>query len=345
MRNVVMKYMRLIGCVAVFLIAFALFPVNAEANLKLNETYKEIFDPSELFDCAFHDVKIKEPGIYNITISYDGRYERNWDDETVSSVLNIDPLDSITFYLDDGTKENSYEIEAGTTKTIKIGLDKGTYTISSEEELDWDYNYQYTIKVSKAKTKNVSLSKAYKYVKKNKKSHMKATKKSKKITVAIDGVADTVDHARDGYYMLFSSFPVIQIDKQGKTTTANYYLNGQFLIYGVVPQDDSDLTDISIYSGKNKMKFDLDYSKEKNGFDYVDLFYKDTCKYKCTLFKNYKNPIKDINKLIKIIKSKNAKIKIKGDSGAYFTIKLSSKTRKKWVDSLNLYKKIVNLYK
>ncbi|MDE6760753.1 MAG: hypothetical protein K2J90_08770 [Lachnospiraceae bacterium] len=319
----------------VLLILF--FPISVEAkNIQLNQSYTSILNyyDDEIGD---YKLKVKEAGVYKINVSFDG-YFLEEDDTTLFTNGSGD----MKVIISSGNREYEYYVPIGETKTFSVGLDKGNAYIEVEYNDLFD-RMQSTIQVKKS-GKNYSFSKAYNYVKKNKKSHMKIKKKKNMVNVNIEGVSHIDSHEKDGYTMGVAVFPNIQINKQGKSSYATFYLDGIFLTYSVEYMNDADLNEIVIQSGKNKMKFDLDYSKEKNRFNYKDYLYEDTCEYKCTLLKSYVNSNKDVDKLIKIVKSKNAQIKIKGENGAFYYIYLNSDTRKKWVDALNLYKKIQKKY-
>lgn len=313
------------------------FPIKVEAKtIRLNESYTDVSD--YFYDeVADYKLKVKEAGVYKITISFDGYFKED------GVTLATDDEGDMTFIVSTGNREYECSVPLGETETFTVGLDKGNTYIEVEDD-DLFSMTQSTIQIKKS-GKKYSFSKAYNYVKKNTKSHMTIKKKSSDVVVSTTGVTHTSNYEEDGYAMGFSVYPHIVVKKQGKSSYASYYMDGKFLLYSLGYVDDSNLDTFMIYSGKNKMTFDLDYSKEKNKYNYKTCLYEDTCTYKCTLFKSYVNSAKDVDKLISILKSKNAKVKIKGSDGAYYYIGLTSSVRNKWIDSLNLYKKLQKKYK
>lgn len=330
---------KIIGTVGMILFCILCFPVNVEAKtMSLNKEYKAEVDCEDNGLDRLFTLNIKETGRYKVTISFDECYTDEYEDEQ-------DYSSKAYFTVISGKKEYDCTAPFEGKKSFIIALNKGKAYIDAAELSDTNYKIS-TIKVERYSGDKVSFSKAYHFAKKNKTSDMAIDKEKDFIKIYGTGFSDSVSHDRDGYVMACGFRPFIKVVNQGSESYATFNIWGEMLCYSVPSMDDSDLEKIIIFNNKDKVSYDLKNYSETNKYDYVDLYYKDTCKFSTPLFSSYDTSKSDVNRVINIIKTKDSKIKVRDNGNiTYYTINLDSQARKHMLNSLRLYKKYLDLYK
>ncbi|MCR5793549.1 MAG: hypothetical protein K6G65_10300 [Lachnospiraceae bacterium] len=322
------------------------FTISDAKTLKLSKNYTRnykyeyltMYDmPEQPYD---NKIKIKEPGMYDITIEY----------------LDIKPGEKVEkkntclkYSVHDKTDTKYFKVPIYTKRKSTVGLEKGTAIISVYPQIsENDYTIKYKIKICKSDKQNLSFSKAVRFAKKKVKSSMKYTKKGNTASITGAKIQLKSDPKVEKNNQTAIATPVIQIKKTGKRSYANLLFKGRFDLYS--QGGGRGITVVSLYNAREfDEKIHMDFCKfdETKGtckYDEETGLYKEKVSYHCPVFKSYKNTVKKVDKMISVLKSKKAYFKLRNSGGEEIYGELDKKTKKKWLDIVKLYRELLEEY-
>lgn len=350
---------------AAVIFVLAISPVKAKAErLTIGKEYETYVEPYE--DEVEYSFKVTIPGKYIITIDYVG-LDRDDDVGDSSSINNgnnnagassaippeynkddiddiEDEMEPLEFFVDGGSRAfDDFKVEYGQKKSFPMIFDKGTYTIAFDD-IDCSEELYYSIKIIRD-GKDIPFSKVSKMLSKSKKSYAKYKKTKSSATLALKGIFSTELNEEELYLLAVQAIPKIKITKAGKSSYMTYDLEGYMLYNGYTSIEDLDIYQIVFGNKKAKIKYTASPTSGYNRYNYKKELYEDKCKWKSTLFKSYTSSVKDVDKLLKILKGKKPYIEVKGSHGARYRMYFNKLAKKIWIHSLKTYKKILKTYK
>lgn len=254
--------------------------------------------------------------------------------------------------LEDGDYEQSYMVDAsddGTNtyhRTFELtGLPKGDYNVMVKPQTKVRFHFRadtyrtiYTEPTYKEMT-TLAKSLATKNIKyKNEDIGEHARLYGKKAEVPLD-------YSNSGDSLMGSTFqPYIDIQKDGNTAKLSLRVKGtaEYVnIWGDYLYYDS----IKFYTSSRTTTFDIGYDDVHGYYSYKYGLYFRTNYWSATLSSNAKRRDSQIDKLIKIFKQKNVKVRIFDYyDGNYIWIKLSDGERRNWLAVFQKYKKMLREY-
>lgn len=286
-------------------------------------------------------------------IPCDGKYKI-----TVKSIVstNMQFNDSIWLYIsdeDDETVGNNLFLSYGEETSDNYVLPQGEYWFNFNtdiiQNIENNSKYrelQYVIIIEKIPQKRVSYPKMKKILKKYTNSFTHYNKGKNKPYLIQDGVSGVDGNEQENYLDVvgMNAFPYMRLYKSEKSSYVKYSIEGQFLSASET-KNYSDICKVIIGNSNKKITYDVTDYSESVKYNKKDAYYEGTCKWKVNIFATGISDQVDVQKLIQIIKGKDSYIHIKGEHGAYFKIVLDKKTKKQWIQGLEIYKKILKLYK
>ena len=340
----------------------AISPVKAKAErLTIGKEYETYVEPYE--DEVEYSFKVAIPGKYIITIDYVG-LDKDDDVGDSSSIKNgtnnpgtasavppkydkddmEDEMEPLEFFVDGGSRAfDDFKVEYGQKKSFPMIFDKGTYTIAFDD-LDCSEELYYSIKIIRD-GKDIPFSRVSKMLSKSKKSYARYKKTKSSATLTLKGAFSTKLKEEELYFLAVQATPKIKITKAGKSSYMTYGLEGNMLYNGYTSIEDLDVYQIVFGNKKTKIKYTASPTSEYNRYNYKKGLFEDKCKWKSTLFKSYASSVKDVDKLLKILKGKKPYIEVKGSHGANYRMYFNKSAKKIWIHSLKTYKKILKTYK
>lgn len=137
--------------------------------------------------------------------------------------------------------------------------------------------------------------------------------------------------------------PYIDITKNKDSVNIKLQMKGE--LYLVSNEENTlDLNKLSFYSNNRRTSFELDYANESYDYDYSTFVRTDKSKWRATFSSNKEINMEQLDKLIKILGQKDARIKISGEYGAYAKAGLTTENRKNWIKLCKYYKMLLKMY-